>query len=136
MQDAQYLYRYDRYGRLTEKTDRIPDGAIRMYDERTHRYSYDNQHRLVHYLRTQYGKKQAEGGYLHDPLGRRIGKQVWKREREHPDHDQMALSHRPYTTWYGWDGDRLTTTREHPDHDQMALSHRPYTTGTAGTATG
>ncbi|MES0533610.1 RHS domain-containing protein, partial [Citrobacter portucalensis] len=111
VQDAQYLYRYDRYGRLTEKTDRIPDGAIRMYDERTHRYSYDNQHRLVHYLRTQYGKKQAEGGYLHDPLGRRIGKQVWKREREHPDHDQMALSHRPYTTWYGWDGDRLTTTQ-------------------------
>ncbi len=111
VQDAQYLYRYDRYGRLTEKTDRIPDGAIRMYDERTHRYSYDNQHRLVHYLRTQYGKKQAEGRYLHDPLGRRIGKQVWKREREHPDHDQMALSHRPYTTWYGWDGDRLTTTQ-------------------------
>lgn len=110
-EDAQYLYRYDRYGRLTEKTDRIPDGAIRMYDERTHRYSYDNQHRLVHYLRTQYGKKQAEGRYLYDPLGRRIGKQVWKREREHPDHDQMALSHRPYTTWYGWDGDRLTTTQ-------------------------
>ncbi|CAM7688823.1 RhsA core protein [Citrobacter portucalensis] len=85
-----------------------------MYDERTHRYSYDNQHRLVHYLRTQYGKKQAEGRYLYDPLGRRIGKQMWKREREHPDHDQMALSHRPYTTWYGWygwDGDRLTTTQ-------------------------
>ncbi|MDE9706269.1 type IV secretion protein Rhs, partial [Citrobacter portucalensis] len=110
-EDAQYLYRYDRYGRLTEKTDRILDGAIRMYDERTHHYSYDNQHRLVHYLRTQYGKKQAEGRYLYDPLGRRIGKQMWQREREHPDNDQMALSHRPYTTWYGWDGDRLTTTQ-------------------------
>lgn len=27
--DAHYLYRYDRYGRLTEKTDLIPEGGIR-----------------------------------------------------------------------------------------------------------
>ncbi len=26
-EDAQYLYRYDRYGRMTEKTDRIPEGG-------------------------------------------------------------------------------------------------------------
>ena len=82
-----------------------------MYDERTHRYRYDNQHRLVHYIRTQYDKTQAEGRYVYDPLGRRVGKQVWKREREHPDHEQMALSRRPYTTWYGWEGDRLATVR-------------------------
>ncbi|ECC3679905.1 hypothetical protein AXQ43_23565 [Salmonella enterica subsp. enterica] len=25
-----------------EKTDRIPEGGIRMNDERTHRYEYDN----------------------------------------------------------------------------------------------
>ncbi|BEB68275.1 hypothetical protein VEE16_30420 [Escherichia coli] len=25
--DAHYLYRYDRYGRLTEKTDLIPEGV-------------------------------------------------------------------------------------------------------------
>ncbi|EKT1326274.1 RHS repeat protein, partial [Salmonella enterica] len=110
-EDAQYMYRYDRYGRLTEKTDRIPEGVNRMYDERTHRYEYDSQHRLVHYIRTQYDKTQAEGRYVYDPLGRRIGKQVWKREREHPDHEQMALSRRPYTTWYGWEGDRLATVR-------------------------
>ena len=110
-QDAQYEYRYDRYGNLTEKTDRIPEGVNRMYDERTHRYRYDNQHRLVHYIRTQYDKTQAEGRYVYDPLGRRVGKQVWKREREHPDHEQMALSRRPYTTWYGWEGDRLATVR-------------------------
>ncbi|EKM5409130.1 rhs element protein RhsB, partial [Escherichia coli] len=52
--DAHYLYRYDRYGRLTEKTDLIPEGVIRTDDERTHRYHYDSQHRLVHYTRTQY----------------------------------------------------------------------------------
>ncbi|EFH6477660.1 TPA: RHS repeat protein, partial [Escherichia coli] len=33
--DAHYLYRYDRYGRLTEKTDLIPEGVIRTDDERT-----------------------------------------------------------------------------------------------------
>ncbi|EOM4099508.1 RHS element protein, partial [Escherichia coli] len=52
--DAHYLYRYDRHGRLTEKTDLIPEGVIRTDDERTHRYHYDSQHRLVHYTRTQY----------------------------------------------------------------------------------
>ncbi|WP_311220347.1 hypothetical protein [Escherichia coli] len=29
-------------------------GGIRTDDERTHRYHYDSQHRLVHYTRTQY----------------------------------------------------------------------------------
>ena len=46
-EDAHYLYRYDEYGRLTEKTDRIPTGVIRTDDERTHHYHYDSQHRLV-----------------------------------------------------------------------------------------
>ncbi|HHU8578348.1 TPA: RHS element protein, partial [Escherichia coli] len=32
--DAHYLYRYDRHGRLTEKTDLIPEGVIRTDDER------------------------------------------------------------------------------------------------------
>ncbi|OVC16547.1 hypothetical protein UP87_27315, partial [Escherichia coli] len=31
--DAHYLYRYDRHGRLTEKTDLIPEGVIRTDDE-------------------------------------------------------------------------------------------------------
>ncbi|QCV24275.1 type IV secretion protein Rhs [Salmonella enterica subsp. enterica serovar Infantis] len=106
----QYLYRYDKYGRLTEKTDRIPEGVvIRMDDERTHRYEYDNQHRLVHYVRTQHGETQAEGRYVYDPLGRRVGKRVWKRELVHWSDTRMELSRRPYVTWYGWEGDRLTT---------------------------
>ncbi|ECT8334743.1 RHS repeat protein [Salmonella enterica subsp. enterica serovar Dublin] len=109
-EDMQYLYRYDKYGRLTEKTDRIPEGVvIRMNDECTHRYEYDNQHRLVHYVRTQHGETQAEGRYLYDPLGRRVGKRVWKRERVHWSDTRMELSRRPYVTWYGWEGDRLTT---------------------------
>lgn len=108
-EDMQYLYRYDRYGRLTEKTDRIPEGVIRMNDERTHRYEYDNQHRLVHYVRTQHNSVLAEGRYLYDPLGRRVGKRVWKRELVHWSDTRRELSRRPYVTWYGWEGDRLTT---------------------------
>ncbi|WP_217805541.1 RHS repeat domain-containing protein, partial [Salmonella enterica] len=109
-EDMQYLYRYDKYGRLTEKTDRIPEGVvIRMNDERTHRYEYDNQHRLVHYVRTQHNSVLAEGRYLYDPLGRRVGKRVWKRELVHWSDTRMELSRRPYVTWYGWEGDRLTT---------------------------
>ncbi|MLA12593.1 RHS repeat protein, partial [Salmonella enterica subsp. enterica] len=91
-EDMQYLYRYDRYGRLTEKTDRIPEGVIRMNDERTHRYEYDNQHRLVHYVRTQHNSVLAEGRYLYDPLGRRVGKRVWKRELVHWSDTRMELS--------------------------------------------
>ncbi|HAM4630377.1 TPA: RHS repeat protein, partial [Escherichia coli] len=43
-EDAHYVYRHDEYGRLTEKTDRIPAGVIRTDDERTHHYHYDSQH--------------------------------------------------------------------------------------------
>ncbi len=110
-EDAQYLYRYDKHGRLTEKTDLIPEGVIRMNDERTHRYRYDSQHRLVHYVRTQYGETQTEGLYLYDPLGRRVGKQVWKREHVHWSDTRMELSRSPYVTWYGWDRDTLTTVQ-------------------------
>ncbi|EIZ8937461.1 RHS repeat protein [Salmonella enterica] len=106
-EDMQYLYCYDKYGRLTEKTDRIPEGVIRMNDERTHRYEYDSQHRLVHYVRTQHGETQAEGRYVYDPLGRRVGKRVWKRERSLAGY--MALAKKAEVTWYGWEGDRLTT---------------------------
>ncbi|EBW9791871.1 type IV secretion protein Rhs [Salmonella enterica subsp. enterica serovar Weltevreden] len=106
-EDMQYLYCYDKYGRLTEKTDRIPEGVIRMNDERTHRYEYDSQHRLVHYVRTQHGETQAEGRYVYDPLGRRVGKRIWKRERSLAGY--MALAKKAEVTWYGWEGDRLTT---------------------------
>lgn len=106
-EDAHYLYRYDRYGRLTEKTDRIPAGVIRTDDERTHYYHYDSQHRLVFYTRIQHEKALVESRYFYDPLGRRTGKQVWRRERDLTG--WMSLSRKPEVTWYGWDGDRLTT---------------------------
>ncbi|HCM2699684.1 TPA: RHS repeat protein, partial [Salmonella enterica subsp. enterica serovar Yaba] len=127
-EDMQYLYRYDRYGRLTEKTDRIPEGVvIRMNDERTHRYEYDNQHRLVHYVHTQHGETQAEGRYLYDPLGRRVGKRVWKRERVHWSDTRMELSRRPYETWYGWEGDRLTTIQTGQSRIQTVYAPGSFT---------
>ncbi|MCU7345935.1 DUF6531 domain-containing protein [Escherichia albertii] len=106
-EDAHYLYRYDRYGRLTEKTDRIPTGGIRTDDERTHHYHYDSQHRLVFYTRIQHEEALVESRYFYDPLGRRTGKRVWRRERDLTG--WMSLSRKPEVTWYGWDGDRLTT---------------------------
>lgn len=41
-EDAYYVYRYDEYGRLTEKTDRILAGVIRTDDERIYYYYYDS----------------------------------------------------------------------------------------------
>ncbi|EGI5017161.1 type IV secretion protein Rhs, partial [Salmonella enterica subsp. salamae] len=127
-EDMQYLYRYDKYGRLTEKTDRIPEGVvIRMDDERTHRYEYDSQHRLVHYVRTQHGETQAEGRYVYDPLGRRVGKRVWKRELVHWSDTRRELSRRPYETWYGWEGDRLTTIQTGQSRIQTVYAPGSFT---------
>ncbi|ELI9266761.1 RHS repeat protein, partial [Escherichia coli] len=108
-EDAHYVYHYDEYGRLTEKTDRIPTGVIRTDDERTHHYHYDSQHRLVFHTRIQHGEPLVESRYLYDPLGRRMAKRVWRRERDLTG--WMSLSRKPEMTWYGWDGDRLTTVQ-------------------------
>ncbi|SUH24223.1 protein RhsA [Salmonella enterica subsp. enterica] len=124
-EDMQYLYRYDKYGRLTEKTDRIPEGVIRMNDERTHRYEYDNQHRLVHYVRTQHGETQAEGRYVYDPLGRRVGKRVWRWERSLAGY--MALAKKAEVTWYGWEGDRLTTIQTGQSRVQTVYAPGSFT---------
>ncbi|EKY5401553.1 RHS repeat protein, partial [Escherichia coli] len=119
--DAHYLYRYDRHGRLTEKTDLIPEGVIRTDDERTHRYHYDSQHRLVHYTRTQYEEPLVESRYLYDPLGRRVAKRVWRRERDLTG--WMSLSRKPQVTRYGWDGDRLTTIQN--DRTRIQTIYQP-----------
>ncbi|HBA5351595.1 TPA: RHS repeat protein, partial [Escherichia coli] len=119
--DAHYLYRYDRHGRLTKKTDLIPEGVIRTDDERTHRYHYDSQHRLVHYTRTQYEEPLVESRYLYDPLGRRVAKRVWRRERDLTG--WMSLSRKPQVTWYGWDGDRLTTIQN--DRTRIQTIYQP-----------
>ncbi|MEC9727552.1 RHS repeat domain-containing protein, partial [Escherichia coli] len=101
-EDAHYVYRYDEYGRLAEKTDRIPEGVIRMHDERTHHYHYDSQHRLVFYTRIQHGEPQVESRYLYDPLGRRTGKRVWRRERDLTGWMSLALiSPEGETAWQG-----------------------------------
>ncbi|HHU2951653.1 TPA: RHS repeat-associated core domain-containing protein, partial [Escherichia coli] len=119
--DAHYLYRYDRHGRLTEKTDLIPEGVIRTDDERTHRYHYDSRHRLVHYTRTQYAEPLVESRYLYDLLGRRVAKRVWRRERDLTG--WMSLSWKPEVPWYGWDGDRLTTIQN--DRTRIQTVYQP-----------
>ncbi|MEK1923754.1 RHS repeat domain-containing protein, partial [Escherichia coli] len=124
-EDAHYLYRYDEYGRLTEKTDRIPAGVIRTDDERTHHYHYDSQHRLVFYTRIQHGEPLVESRYLYDPLGRRMAKRVWRRERDLTG--WMSLSRKPEETWYGWDGDRLTTVQTNTTRIQTVYQPGSFT---------
>ncbi|HBE5172716.1 RHS repeat-associated core domain-containing protein [Escherichia coli] len=116
---------YDEAGRLAEKTDLIPEGVIRMHDERTHHYHYDSQHRLVFYTRIQHGEPQVESRYLYDPLGRRTGKRVWRRERDLTG--WMSLSRKPEVTWYGWDGDRLTTVQTQQTRIQTVYQPGSFT---------
>ncbi|QRR38688.1 RHS repeat protein [Salmonella enterica subsp. enterica] len=84
-----------------------------MSDERTYSYSYDNRHRLTHYRQMQPGSVLTESRYLYDPLGRRISKRVWKsqEERDLNGDGYLWLNPTPEVAWYGWDGDRLTTTQ-------------------------
>uniref|UniRef100_UPI001A8E00BD RHS repeat domain-containing protein n=1 Tax=Escherichia albertii TaxID=208962 RepID=UPI001A8E00BD len=124
-EDAHYVYRHDEYGRLAEKTDRIPEGVIRMHDERTHHYHYDSQHRLVFYTRIQHDEPLVESRYLYDPLGRRTGKRVWRRERDLTG--WMSLSCKPEVTWYGWDGDRLTTIQTRQSRIQTVYQPGSFT---------
>ncbi|WP_396017041.1 RHS element core protein, partial [Escherichia coli] len=124
-EDAHYVYRHDEYGRLTEKTDRIPAGVIRTDDERTHHYHYDSQHRLEFYTRIQHGEPQVESRYLYDPLGRRTGKRVWRRVRDLTG--WMSLSRKPEVTWYGWDGDRLTTIQTQQSRIQTVYEPGSFT---------
>ncbi|EDP8629733.1 hypothetical protein G6D98_003560 [Salmonella bongori] len=108
--DMAYFYHHDEHGRLTEKDERrIRDGG-----SHSHHYHYDNQHRLLHYRCVQQGAVLLESRYLYDPLGRRIGKRVWKSRRERGSlsgEEYIYLNKTPEVTWYGWDGDRLVTTQ-------------------------
>ncbi|WP_156595019.1 hypothetical protein [Citrobacter amalonaticus] len=108
-EDVQYFYHHDAHGRLAEKDERrIRDGGGWV-----HTYHYDNQHRLAHYRCEQQGAALLESRYLYDPQGRRTGKRVWKSQRTYGEitgNEYIQLSPTPEVTWYGWDGDRLTTT--------------------------
>lgn len=104
-QDADYFYHYDEYGRLTDKDER----RVRNGGSYTHHYDYDDQHRLTHYCLMQQGDTLTESRYAYDPLGRRVGKRVWTCTVYHDGScTQPELKE---TLWYGWDGDRLTTTQ-------------------------
>ncbi len=76
---------------------------------------------LVHYTRTQYEEPLVESRYLYDPLGRRVAKRVWRRERDLTG--WMSLSRKPQVTWYGWDGDRLTTIQN--DRSRIQTIYQP-----------
>ncbi|WP_251003407.1 hypothetical protein [Escherichia coli] len=47
----------------------------------------------MHYTRTQWPQALVESRYLYDPLGRRVAKRVWRRERDLTG--WMSLSRKP-----------------------------------------
>uniref|UniRef100_UPI0011F1EEFE RHS repeat-associated core domain-containing protein n=1 Tax=Escherichia albertii TaxID=208962 RepID=UPI0011F1EEFE len=67
----------------------------------------------------------VESRYLYDPLGRRTGKRVWRRERDLTG--WMSLSCKPEVTWYGWDGDRLTTIQTRQSRIQTVYQPGSFT---------
>ncbi|HAT2611329.1 TPA: RHS repeat protein [Kluyvera intermedia] len=99
-EDAENFYHHDSHGRLTGRDERL----IRDGGSHCHHYHYDRQHRLVQYVRTQQDSTLTTAHYLYDPLGRRTGKTVRETPRD-------GSPERVSRVWYGWDGDRLTTTQ-------------------------
>jgi RHS repeat-associated protein len=99
-EDAEYFYHHDIHGRLTGRDERL----IRDGGSHCHRYHYDHQHRLVQYECSQQDSTLTTARYLYDPLGRRTGRVVQELSRD-------GSPERVSRIWYGWDGDRLTTTQ-------------------------
>ena len=58
---------------------------------------------------------------IFDPLGRRVAKRVWRREQDLTG--WMSLSRKPQVTWYGWDGDKLTTIQN--DRTRIQTIYQP-----------
>ncbi len=117
--DAHYLYRYDRHGSSTEKTDLIPEGVIRarMMSAPTGTITTVSTGWCTtrgHNMQSRWSKAA-----LLRPAGPRVAKRVWRRERDLTG--WMSLSRKPQVTWYGWDGDRLTTIqRQNPHPDDLS----------------
>ncbi|CAJ1299911.1 hypothetical protein JRT41CECX_JRT41CEC_04421 [Escherichia coli] len=117
-------WHYDEADRLTHRTVNGETAEQWQYDERgwlTDISHISEGHRLVHYTRTQYAEPLVESRYLYDPLGRRVAKRVWRRERDLTG--WMSLSRKPQVTWYGWDGDRLTTIQN--DRSRIQTIYQP-----------
>ncbi len=113
-EDERCFYHYDEYGRLIQKDERriCPSGAP------VHYYRYDFRHRLVHYRYVEGDVTCQEARYLYDPAGRRICK-----EARNGDIQKNGAQ----TTWYGWEGDRLTTTQTPDTRVQTLYSPGSFT---------
>ncbi|WP_294738187.1 RHS repeat-associated core domain-containing protein [uncultured Pseudomonas sp.] len=80
-------YRYDRFGRLSEKRS----GSLRIQ-----RFEYDAEHRLIE-VQQQNGALRQRVVFGYDPLGRRISKQVYHDDASEPSN----------RTLFHWQGLRL-----------------------------
>ena len=129
-QNAHYLYHHDNHGRLTRQEINLPPGAVHMSGELIRHYRYDHQHRLVAYACEQIWshRRISESHYIYDPLGRRVGKKVWKSHRYGTGDSELVVQNpTPEVTWYGWDGDRLVTTQTESKRVQTVYQPGSFT---------
>ncbi len=99
--------RYDRHGRLTKKTDLIPDrGYPQMMSGITGTITTVIPAGALHAdtICRAAGRKSLSLR----PAGPQVAKRVWRRERDLTG--WMSLSRKPQVTWYGWG-------RRPADHD-------------------
>lgn len=118
-------YSHDRRGRLTGECQTVhnPETDELLWQHAT-QHNYGEQG-LVHYTRIQHEEPLVKSRYIYDPLGRRIAKWVWWRERDLTG--WMSLSRKPEVTWYGWDGDRLTTEQSEKTRIQTLYQPGSFT---------
>ncbi len=128
-------YHYDLTGKLTQSED---EGLITLWhydasDRITHRtvngdpaeqWQYDEHGWLTTLSHTCEGHRVSVH-YGYDDKGRRTGKRVWRRERDLTG--WMSLSRKPEETWYGWDGDRLTTVQTQQTRIQTVYQPGSFT---------
>ncbi|MDH5859272.1 RHS repeat-associated core domain-containing protein, partial [Lampropedia aestuarii] len=94
------LYRYDGKGNRT--------ASVQLADGSRHKLYYDSSNQLtaVATFNAQ-GQRSSVSLYRYDSLGRRVAQTV---QRDLVDGQENPQSE-PETTYYGWDGDRLTCTQ-------------------------
>jgi RHS repeat-associated protein len=86
-----FTFEWDSNGRLTSKTERLPDGSVRTW-----RYEWNG----AGFLATVTVPDGRRVGFTYDPYGRRMKKQVWRIET---DGARKNIS----TTRYVWDRAQL-----------------------------
>ncbi|EKZ7987383.1 RHS repeat protein, partial [Escherichia coli] len=107
--------KYDESGRLIQET--APDGDIT-------RYRYDNPHSdLPCATEDATGSRKTMTWSRYGQLLTFTDCSGYVTRYDHDRFGQVSLSRKPQVTWYGWDGDRLTTIQN--DRSRIQTIYQP-----------